>query len=310
MKPKRTFMMALAAALAFSACSDDSTSSSEGRLTVMLTDAPGDLAGAFVKISKIVLIRNSADSVSTDSTKRVTITPEVTGYINLLNLSGGQLLSLVNSKAVPEGTYSQVRIYVDQAYVQLKDGSYIATTGAALPAGVTSSGTLKCPSCSQSGYKVNFSNGGLTISGNTTVTLDFDAHQSFAHEAGKSGQWIMSPVLRATATTIKLGAIKGTVTLVNGVTLPACGGAASSVSQFVPLAIMGTDTLSGTTSTTGTYRLTTVNAGTYTLSYAKDLTFTNGDSLTVTATPSAATTAVVQGDSTTVNYSVTAASCH
>ena len=312
MRLKQFWVPVLATSILLGACSDDSTTGTgNGRLTVMLTDAPAaDLAGAFVKISKVVLIRSDADSTSTDSTRRVTITSDVTSYINLLNLTGGQLLQLVNAETVPEGTYSQVRVYVDEAYLQLKDGRYVATAGAALPAGVTSSGTLKCPSCSQSGYKVIFNTGGLTISGNSTVVLDFDAHQSFAHEAGKSGQWIMRPVLHASATTVKLGAIVGNVALASGVTLPTCGGAATTVSQFVPLAIMNGDTAAGTTTSTGAYRISAVFPGSYNLTYAKELTFTNGDSLTVTATPSVSSVNVAQGDSASANYSVTAATCH
>lgn len=311
MRSTRYLMGLLVAALTLGACDDDSVNGSgTGRLSVMLTDAPGDLAEAWIKIEKVILVRNAADSLSTDSTRRITITPDITNYINLLNLTGGQLLEIIDDESVPEGTYSQIRVVVDEAFIKLKDGRVFATAGAALPTGTTRSGTLRCPSCSSSGYKVFFTGGGLNVSDNTTVVLDFDAARSFGHEAGNSGQWIMRPVLRAAATTIRLGSIRGNVALAQGVTLPQCGGAPSTITQFIPIAVMGTDTLTGTTTSTGSFRISAVAPGTYTLGFARDLTFTNGDSLTITAAPSVSTVAVAQGDSATANYTISAASCH
>lgn len=311
MRSTRYLMGLLVAAFALGACDEDSVNGSgTGRLSVMLTDAPGDLAEAWVKIEQVILVRNAADTLSSDSTRRITITPDITNYINLLNLTGGQLLEIIDDESVPEGTYSQVRVVVDEAFIKLKDGRVFATSGAELPTGTTRSGTLRCPSCSSSGYKVMFTGGGLNVSDNTTVVLDFDAAQSFGHEAGNSGQWIMRPVLRASATTIRLGSIRGTVALAQGVSLPQCGGAASTVAQFIPTAVMGTDTLTGTTTSTGSFRISAVAPGTYTLGFARDLTFTNGDSLTITAAPSVPTVTVAQSDSATANYTISAASCH
>jgi hypothetical protein len=296
------------------ACSDNNGDLTGGdgtsRLRILLTDAPADLEEAFIKVDKIVLIRNAADSVSGGGSGRVEITPDVDDFIDLLELTGGDFLELVDVNNVPSGFYAQMRVYLDGAYVVLKDGRVFATAGADLPDGVTADGTLKCPSCSQSGYKVKFSGEGLQLIGNSTITLDFDAGQSFGHEAGKSGQWIMHPVLRATTTTIQFGSIKGLVSLAQGVTLPTCGGAATTISQFKPLAIMNGDTASGTVDAQGAFRISSLLPGTWTLSYVKDLTFTNGDSLTVTATPSAATVNVAQADSATANFSISAATCH
>lgn len=304
----------LSVAAVLSACSDSSngiTGSGAGRLSVQLTDAPGDLKAAYVKIDKIILLRSDADSAAADSTRRIELTPNTTDYINLLNLTGGKLLDLVNSASVPNGTYSQLRVVVTDAYVTLNDGRTFATSTATLPAGVSASGTLKCPSCAQSGYKVNFSSGGLTIAGNSTVVLDFDAGQTFGHEAGNSGQWIMHPVLRATATTIAFAKVSGVVAVKDTtVKLPLCGGQANTVAVFKPLAVSGADTLSGVVDSAGAYKIATLLPGTYTLSFAKDITYTNGDSLTIAATPSVASVTVAQGDSAKANYTITAATCH
>lgn len=305
------FFAVLLTAAVLTGCDDEVTGGEgTGRLRVNLTDAPGDLAEAFVKIDEIVLIRSEADSTNPNSNGRVEITPDVTGFIDLLDLTGGEILQLADTSGIPEGTYSQLRLVIDEAYVKLKDGRVFATSGATLPAGVTAAGTLKCPSCSQSGYKVKFSQSGLVITDNSVVTIDFDAGQSFGHEAGKSGQWIMHPVLRATATTIRLGRITGNVTLGTGVTIPACGAQTNTRVAFKPLAIMGTDTISGVTDTAGVYNIANALPGTYTLGYVKDVTFTNGDSLTFTAAATPASVTVAQADSAKSNFQITAATCH
>lgn len=302
------FAVALTAAV-LAGCSDEVTGGDgTGRLRINLTDAPGDLDEAFVSFQRIVLIRNDADSLS--GSGRIEITPDVTSYIDLLELAGGDVMQLADTSGIPEGTYSQLRLVIDEAYVRLKDGRVFATAGATLPAGVTSSGTLKCPSCSQSGFKVKFSNGGLVINETSMVTIDFDAGQSFGHEAGKSGQWIMRPVLRATSTNIDFGRITGNVALATGITVPACGGQNNTVAAFKPLAVLGTDTLSGFTDSLGVYNIAGALPGTYTMGFAKDVTFTNGDSLTFAAAATPATVTLAEGDSIKSNYQITAATCH
>lgn len=309
---KLSFLAVVATAAVLAGCSDEVTSGEgNGRLMINLTDAPGDLKEAFVKIERIVLIRRDEDSLATGATSgRVEITPDLTGYINLLALSGGKVTQLADTSGIPEGSYSQLRVIVDEAYITLKDGRVFATAGAVLPAGVTAAGVLKCPSCSSSGYKVKFTNGGLNINNTSTVTVDFDAGQSFGHEAGNSGMWVMRPVLRATATNIAFGRISGNVALATGVTIPQCGGGANTLAVFKPIATMGTDTLSAAVDSLGAYSITTIDPGTYTLGFSKDVTYTNGDSLTFAAAPSVATVNVPAGTTATANYQVTAATCH
>ncbi len=306
-----SFLAVLLTAAVLMGCDDEVTGGDgEGRLRIMLTDAPGDLDEAFVKIERIILIRSDTDSTNENSSGRLTFTPDVTGFINLLDLTGGEVLQIVDTTGIPEGTYSQLRIIIDEAYVTLKDGRVFATSGAALPSGVTADGTLRCPSCAQSGFKVKFSQGGLVINETSVVTIDFDAGQSFGHQAGNSGQWIMRPVLRATATNIDFGRITGNVALATGVTIPACGAQTNTRAAFRPLAVIGTDTLSGLTDTLGVFNIAGALPGTYTLGFVKDITFTNGDSLTFTAAATPATVTLAEGDSVKSNYQITAATCH
>ena len=303
----------MVAAMSLGACSDDPTGGEgTGRLRVNLTDAPGDLKEAFVKIDKIVLLRSDKDSTSTDSTSsnRIVIEPDVDEYVNLLELTGGKFLELADTAGIPEGSYSQLRIVIDEAYVRLNNDKVYATSGADLPDGVTAAGDLKCPSCSSSGFKVKFAGAGLVVNGTSTVTIDFDAGQSFGHEAGNSGKWVLKPVLRATATSAKLASIRGNVALAAGVTIPACGGQPNTLKAFKPLAIAAADTIAGATDTLGAYKISGVPAGTYAINFAKDVTFTNGDSLTFAATATPGSVTVAAGDSATANYQVTAAACH
>jgi hypothetical protein len=309
MRRKRFLPGALVLALALGACDDSATSGpGRGQLTIQLTDAPGDLTKAFIKVDHFVLIRSEDD---TSSIGRIELEPDEAGFIELIALAGGKLLNVVDEADVPEGNFVELRVVIDEAFVELKDGRVFATPGADLPAGVESDGELKCPSCSTSGFKVKFTNeGGLFVSDNTIVVLDFDVNSSFVHEAGRSGKLIMHPVLHATSRTIALGRITGNVALATNITIPACGGQTNKLSAFRPTATTGTDTFTGATDTLGVYNIGALVPATYTLGHVLDITFANGDSLTFAATPSVASVVVPPGDSAKANFTITAATCH
>lgn len=307
----RFLVLPVAAALALGACSSDTTgpSGNAGRLTIQLTDSPGEVAGAFITIDHITLIGTTTDGQS----KTLTFQPAQSGFINLLDLAGGQVLNVVNGAEVPAGQYTEMRLYLDDAYVRLADGRVLATSGATLPGGVTSAGELKCPSCSQSGYKVKFMNGGLTIDADetTTVLLDFDVGQSFVHQAGQSGMWIMSPVLRATTNAVSFGKLTGTVALAQGVTLGTCGGAAVNLASFAPVLTLNGDTYTGTVTTAGALTFATLVPGLYVLPTTGQIRFINGDVLNLVLTPNP-TSITITDWGTTVNsftYTVTSATC-
>lgn len=297
----------LAAALILGACSDDDgiSGSETGRFRLLLTDAPGDLAEANIQIESVVLLTSAGD--------RIELTPEVNGFINLINLQNGTTLEIIDTDDVPVGTYSELRVILGDSYVVLDDGRIFATAGADLPAGLEADGTLRCPSCSSSGFKVKVNGDGLEVVENSTFILDFDAAQSFGHVAGKSGQWIMHPVLRVDAETIRFGTISGTVTLASGLTLPAtCGGTAITLASFTPTAVVSGGTpLTGVVNVTGgTFEIIRVLPGTYTIAFINELTFTGStQKLTFTATPSVTTVTVDEGETETVNFVINTAVC-
>jgi len=236
------------------------TESGASRLTIRLHDAPGDLAEAWIRVDEIYLQGTSAE----DSTSgRVVLSDGASGWIELTDLTGSSFATLVAGEPVPAGSYSQLRFVVCEAYVVTDGGDVHATRDAELPAGVAADGALQVPSGCSSGIKVKLPAGGLDLESDATIlSVDFDVSQSFGHQAGSSGRWVMRPVLTATEVGLA-GGIGGTVTVAQGVTLPSCGGAAVDVTQFVPLAVAGADSLAATVSAGGEYALS-VAPGTYT----------------------------------------------
>lgn len=300
----------IAAALMLGACDDGVTGSENGRFRILLTDAPGDLAAAYVQIEKIVMVGEPTDAAS-----GLELTPDVTGFINLVNLANGTSLEIVDTDDVPLGVYEEMRVVVGDAYVVLENGDVYATSGADVPADLEDDvvGTLRCPSCAQSGFKVKVNGAGLSVEENSTFILDFDVANSFGHVAGNSGQWIMHPVLRVDAETITFGSITGTVTLAQGLTLPAtCGGTNITLANFTPTALLaGSTPLSGTVAVpAGTFTITRVMPGTYTINFVNELTFTgSAQKLTFTATPSVTSVTVGEGETKTVNFVINTAVC-
>jgi hypothetical protein len=301
---KRSILLPFAA-LALAACDSGTSGNGPALVSIRLHDAPGDLDEAWVKVEQVYIQgKSSADSTS----GKTVLLGTPTGWLNLAQLTGANFATLVNNAQVPAGTYSQLRFVVCEAYVVTQSGDVYATPGATLPAGVTADGTLQVPSACQSGFKVKLPGGAVTLeSGSTVMAVDFDVSQSFGHQAGNSGKWVMHPVMTATELSSSAG-ISGTVALATGVTLPTCGGAAVPLTQFVPRAVAGADSVSGAVQPAGTYSMT-VSPNTWAMTYAPAYSFTNGDSLLVAATPTPATAVVASGGSATVNYSITSATC-
>ena len=294
------------AVLALGACGDGGTASGGARtVSIRLHDAPGDLKEAWVKVEQVSLQGTSA----ADSTSgRVVLMGTPTGWLNLAQLTGGNFATLVSDAQVPAGSYTQLRLVVCEAYVVTRDNVVYATPGAALPAGVTATGQLQVPSGCQSGLKVKLPGGAVSLADSSQIlSVDFDVSQSFGHQAGNSGRWVMHPVMTATAVGFS-GSIAGTVALAQGVALPACGGSAVTLATFSPRAVAGADSVSASVSAAGAYSMA-VAPGTYTMAYAPAYSFTNGDSLRVTATAAPATATVAGGTASVVNYTIGAASC-
>lgn len=186
----------LALTLPLGACDDDSGTNVDadtGRVSLMLTDAPGDFEEAVVTISKIYLQGGGGEVVMMD--EAVT-----TDLLTLAN----DVAELASDVLVPAGSYGQLRLVIDGAYAVVDNGDgtnsvYATADYEHVPAELEVDGELHCPSCSASGLKVNLPGGTTIRDGEETVLLiDFDVAQSFGREAGNSGRWVMNPVIQAT----------------------------------------------------------------------------------------------------------------
>ena len=186
----------LAAVLVSSACDDSGGPAGAGdptNVTVLLTDAPGDVVHAWVDIEEVYL--QGRDGEEGDAGGRVTLFAGPSGPLDLMELIDDveELASVV----IPSGRYGQLRVVLNGAAIQLDSGEVYAIDGFDPPVILPVTGELVCPSCSTSGFKVLLQGRELDLlDAEELLVLDFDAGESFAKEAGNSGRWIVTPVIK------------------------------------------------------------------------------------------------------------------
>jgi hypothetical protein len=220
---KRLSPFAIAAA-ALAACSSSDTT----RLSVRLTDAPGDVVAAVVTITRISLQGEGGETV-------LSAAPTTVSLLELAN----EATTLVEDAVVPRGRYEQLRFHVSGGYVEVEgDGGGTLVYASSpdyegLPPGTSVAGLLKMPSYAQSGLKVTLPGDALVLDTDAKILLvDFDVAQSFGHEAGGSGSWVMHPVVKGADLRVT-GTAVATLALAPGVTLPALGAQPTTLGQFV-----------------------------------------------------------------------------
>lgn len=197
-----------------------------GKFSLLLKDAPASLQAAVVTIAEVDLVGSSGTLV-------LSTTPTT---LDLLTLAS-DAARLVDSAVVPAGTYDQLRFVITGGYVQVGGSIYASSpTYEGLPPGAVVTGVLRMPSYAQSGLKVDLPAGGVTIgSDEKIVVVDFDVSQSFGHEAGNSGAWVMHPVCKATEIEFT-GSLHVTLALAPQVSLPAGTTLAGFVAAVRPAA--------------------------------------------------------------------------
>lgn len=292
----------------------------QGTLAIRLSDAAGDVQSAWVEITDVYLQGDGG---------RVDLPVSTSGFVKLTDLTDGASASLVDQTPIDAGSYSQLRFVIGGAAIQLDNGDVWTTSGVTLDqltdvAAGSIVGSLKCPSCSQSGLKVNLPGGSVSVSDNQQiVAVDFDVTQSFGQQAGMSGMWVMHPVMNATVfeTGALPGSISGTVALGDAVTIPECpSGTPRDVTDFVPTATAETltdgsgDPIMLTTSVAadGSFTFDNLSPDTYDLSFQSEVTYGSPatDQLTFTATVDPGSEDVGAGqDVTGVTYTITGATC-
>ncbi|HLV13606.1 MAG TPA: DUF4382 domain-containing protein [Xanthomarina sp.] len=182
-------------AITFFNCSDndDNNSSVEGtsKISVKLMDNPGDYDHVFIDVVDVKVKVNDAND---DENGWVSLNAINTGVYDLLELTGGINVLLVDDFQIPSGTLNQIRLV-------LGENNTIVMDGVTYP--------LNTPSAQQSGLKIKV-NETLVPNIHYTFLLDFDVDESIV-VAGNSGNINLKPVIRASVEA-NSGALSGTVT--------------------------------------------------------------------------------------------------
>ncbi|MDC6350776.1 DUF4382 domain-containing protein [Zeaxanthinibacter sp. PT1] len=175
-----TFILCLITLL--SSCSENSSESEFGRLSIQLTDAPFPhelVSEANVTIFKVDARQNDSE----DETGYVTLMEDEI-EINLLELTNGVTETLVDTE-IPVGNYDLVRVYVKGVNVVMTGGE---------------SYELDVPSGEQTGIKV-FIDPAIEVAGGLSadLLLDFDVSRSFVPKGNYPDYngFNFNPVIRA-----------------------------------------------------------------------------------------------------------------
>jgi hypothetical protein len=221
-------MLFLACAASAPGCSDSVSHVPTSRLTVLLTDAPGDVKAAVVTISQVYL---QGDASADPEAGRVNLlqAPVTTDLLMLANNAA----TLVDGAGIAAGTYGQLRFVIDGAYIEVEtdNGTEVYATPGYSEAPAQVAGLLQCPSCSQSGIKVNFQGGLQVDEGTETLLVDFDVSETFGHAAGASESWVMHPSIKA-AEIESAASLNVSLSLGSGVSLPSLGGQILTLAGF------------------------------------------------------------------------------
>lgn len=320
MRDHRTMLFSMVAvvgiALAAGACGDGPTGPEQASLTVRMTDAAGDLEAAWVSVTEVRLAGEGAPSDAVLTTE--------TGD-ELIRLSPDAVTELVTGAEIDPGTYGQLRLLIDGGVVETTDGEVFTFGGAEHPDGLASDGTMTCPSCTQTGVKVNVGGDLQLEAASTILMLDFNVPESFGHEAGASGSFVMRPTI--TSSTVELsGNIVGDVTVETASLLDeVCGGQDVDVTDLVPRAVLVSDetvsqtgvvTADGQDGTRGSYAIDFLAEGDYRMEtepveFALDGggTATLSFDVSVETGDDDAVVTVQSGQDATADYTITGVSC-
>jgi len=230
MKKFTGFLVAILAVTVLFSCSNDDSDEGDGSATVKvrMTDAPGDYKSVFVNVVDVMI---KSDTEISGEEDWVSLTGVQTGMYDLLTLTGG-VTQLLADAEVEAGYLSEIRLVLGgDNYLILNDGSRQE---------------LSTSSAQQSGLKIKVDQE-LEAGEEYEFLLDFDVDKSIV-KAGESGQYILKPVIRATATS-ETGVIIGAVHPTNF--------------QSEITAQSATNTISAYTNGNGEFALNGVPAGIY-----------------------------------------------
>ncbi len=223
----------------FTSCNDNDDENKTSTINVRMTDAPGDYDAVNVEVLDVMVKTDS----NTDDSGWVSIGTANPQVYNLLDLTGGVNVLLANGAVVPSGNLGQIRLILGEDNSIVKDGVTYP---------------LNTPSGQQSGLKL-LVNTNLEPDFTYDFLLDFDVEKSIVVEAGGSGNFNLSPVIRV-STVANSGSVKGNVT-----TTP------QGVQVLASVMVNGS-LVSAYADENGNFQINGIPAGTYTLTLTPDAT--------------------------------------
>lgn len=233
----KSFLLATVIAFGFTSCSDDDENGVEegnARLTVRMTDAPGDYDHVWVDVQDVMIKTEAA--VGEEEAEWESLSNVEADRYDLLQLTGGvsQLLADVE---IPAGYLDQIRLVLGPDNVVVKDGDEIP---------------MATPSAQQSGLKLNVQQE-LEAGEHYEYLLDFDVDESIGTTG--NGGYILKPVIRMSAMA-NTGSIVGEVHPTNFQSLVKAQNASHTISAY--------------TDESGNFVLHGVPAGTYKVTITPD----------------------------------------
>lgn len=187
-------LLGLGLASLLSACGGGSASdstSSTGKMTLAVTDAPVDSAKeVFVEFTGVALKPANGEEIVYDLGLR---------SIDLLALQGGNSSALLDGVSLPAGEYEWMRLMVNaqrttmDSYIKLENDEQYS---------------LFIPSGAETGLKL-VSGFTVPVNGSASFTIDFDLRKSITAPPGQA-DYYLRPALRVVNNT-QVGAIAGTV---------------------------------------------------------------------------------------------------
>lgn len=230
-------MLSLSLVFAFSCNKSDDTNPVEGtsKISVRLMDMPGDFDNVFVDVQDVMI---KLDDDSEDDSGWVSVEAINTGVYDLLELTGGLDVLLLDDFELPSGYLNQIRLV-------LGNDNTVVIDGETFP--------LNTPSAQQSGLKIKV-NQDLQPNINYTFLLDFNVDASIVI-AENSENINLKPVIRAS-----VEAQSGYIT---GMVIPLD-------LQVLIEATNGVETISAYADETGQFVLVGLDSGTYTVTATPD----------------------------------------
>lgn len=216
-----------------SACGDDASGPERTRISLLLTDAPGNVVNFWVDFASSLLVTESGAEF---------VIFESSGVINVAALGDGEAATLADEVSVTSGLYHDLRLVFNGAAVEAEEGEIFTYGDIALPGGRTATGALECPACDVGAGTIStlvprIGTSGIALRGEAALfVLDFDLPRSLVPPPPGGTDWTLNPRVQVSLLDQSFSVV-GDVLLSEGVSVPECpAGVARDIGSFVPLA--------------------------------------------------------------------------